>query len=141
MNTELKVSVGNLQGKMRLTATGHTGHRLPIDYPAPLGEDDGFTSLELLMVSLAGCSGHTVQFLLGKMGKKLEELEVEAVGRRRTDRHPTVLTDIELRFRLKADGLDACSAENAIRMAQEQYCPVWNMLGNNVRVSWKYSLT
>jgi putative redox protein len=140
MNIELKVTVGDLQGQMQLTGKGHTGHTVPIDYTPPLGEDKGFTSLELLMVSLASCSGHTIQHLLGKMGKTLEKLEVHAVGNRRMDVHPTVLTKIELLYNLTGDRLDAASVEKAIKMAEETYCPVWAMVKNSVVVSWKYNI-
>ena len=140
MNIELKVTVGELQGQMQLTGRGHTGHTVSIDYTPPLGEDKGFTSLELLMVSLASCSGHTIQFLLGKMGKPLEKLEVHAIGNRRMDVHPTVLTNIELLYNLAGDRLDSASVEKAIKMAEETYCPVWAMVKNNVVVSWKYKI-
>jgi len=140
MNIELKVTVGDLQGKMQLTGKGHSGHTVAIDYTQPLGEDKGFTPLELLMVSLAGCSGHTLQFLLGKMGKPLSKLEVHAIGDRRMDAHPTVLTSIELQFTLAGNGLDAASVEKALKMAEETYCPVWALLKNTVAVSWKYTI-
>lgn len=140
MNTQLRVSVYDLQGKMQLTGRGHTRHTVQIDYAPPLGDDNGFTSLELLMVSLAGCSGHTIKFLLEKMGRKLDKLEVHAVGNRRMDTHPTVLTGIELQYDLKGDELDSESVEKAIRMAEETYCPVWAMIKSTVAVTWKYSL-
>lgn len=140
MHSELRVTVGGLRGKMQLTGRGHTGHTVSIDYTPPLGEDKGFTSLELLMVSLASCSGHTIQFLLGKMGKPLEGLEVLAVGKRRGE-HPTVLTEIELQYDLKGDKLDAASVEQAIKLSEETYCPVWAMLRNGTALSSKYKIT
>jgi putative redox protein len=140
LKQELRVTVGDLHGKMHLTGSGHTGHIVQVDYPPPLGDDNGFTSLELLMVSLASCSAHTIQFLLGRMGKKLDAMEVNAVGSRRIGEHPTVLTDIALSYSLKGDNLDATAVEKAIRLAEEQYCPVWAMLRNNVAVTWDYSI-
>lgn len=141
MQMEMKVRVGDLQSKMQLKGKGHTGHEVQIDYFPPLGDDNGFTPLELLMVSLASCSGHTIQLLLGKMGKTIEKLEVLAHGTRRMDEHPTIITDIELHFNLKGDKLDAPSVEEAISMAAEEFCPVWAMLKNNVAISWNYSIS
>jgi putative redox protein len=104
-----------------------------------MGEDEGFTSLELLLVSLASCSGHTIQFLLGKMGKPVEKLEVKVVGKRRMDEHPTVVTNVHLKYEVKGDRLDQAAVEKAIRMAEEKYCPVWAMIRNNVTVTWECS--
>jgi putative redox protein len=140
VGTEIKVTVGGLRGKMQLTGTGHTGHEVQIDYLPPLGEGNGLMSLELLLISLASCSAHTVQFLLGKMGKNVEDLAVHAVGDRRMEVHPTVLTSVELAFAFKGNNLDAPSVERAIRMSEETYCPVWAMLKNSVAVTWRYSL-
>lgn len=141
MQMEMKVRVGDLQGKMQLKGTGHTRHEVQIDYIPPFGEDNGFTPLELLMVSLASCSGHTIQLLLQKMGKTIEQLEVLANGTRRMAEHPTIITDINLQFNLKGDKLDAPSVEKAISMAAEELCPVWAMLKNSVAISWNYSIS
>lgn len=139
MSTEIKVTVGDLKGKMQSRGKRHTGHEVQFDMPPPFGDDDGFTGLESLLASLGGCSGHTVLFLLGKMGKTIEKLEVQATGQRREE-HPKVLTSIELQYNLKGNNLDASTVEKAIRMAEEKYCPVWAMLKNNVAISWKCSI-
>lgn len=137
----MKVRVGDLKGKMQLKGTGHTGHQVQIDYIPPFGEDNGFTPLELLMVSLASCSGQTIQLLLQKMGKSIEQLEVLANGTRRIDKHPTIITDINLQFNLKGDKVDAPSVESAIKMSEKEFSPVWAMLRNNVAISWNYSIS
>lgn len=138
MSTEITAAV-TLQGNTVLKGKAHTDHEVQIDYIPPMGDDNGFMPTELLLVSLAGCSGHTALFLLRKMGKTVENLEVHAVGTRR-DEHPTVFTAIELQYNLKGDGLDAHSVERAIAMSEETYCPVWAMLKNNIAISWKYSI-
>jgi putative redox protein len=141
MNMEMKVRVGDLQRKMQLKGKGHTDHEVQIDYIPPYGEDNGFTPLELLMISLASCSGHTIQLLLQKMGKTIEQLEVLANGTRRMDGHPTIITDIDLQFNLKGDKLDAPSVENAIKMSEKEFSPVWAMLKSNVAITWNYSIS
>ena len=139
MSTQISVTVGNLQGKVHLTGRGHTPHEVQIDYIPPFGEDDGFMSLELLLISLARCSGHAVLLLLRKMGMTVNGLEVGATGTRR-DEHPTMITDVELDFRLQGEGLDVASVEKAIQLAEETYCPVWAMLKGNVAISWTVSM-
>ncbi|KAF0144215.1 MAG: hypothetical protein FD156_2031 [Nitrospirae bacterium] len=138
MGTEVKATV-TLQGETVLKGKAHTGHEVQIDYIPPFGGDDGILPMELLLISLAGCSLHTVLFLLRKMGKSTNKFEVHAVGQRQSE-HPTVFTSIELLYLLKGDDLDASSVEKAIKLSEETYCPVWAMLKNNVAITWKYSI-
>lgn len=132
---EMRVTVGGLKGKMHLTGKGHTGEEVGIDYFAPLGEDTGSTPLELLLMGLAGCSAHTVMYLLGRAGRKVEDISVEAVGQRREE-HPTMITHVELRFAVKGEGLEKAIVERVIQAAEEKFCPVWAMLKTTVKVTW-----
>lgn len=132
---EMRVTVGGLKGKMQLTGTGHTGQEVRIDYFPPLGEDTGSTPLELLLMSLAGCSAHTVLFLLGRAGKKVDDIHVEATGQRREE-HPTMITHVELRFSVQGEGLEKPIIERVIQAAEEKFCPVWAMLKTTVKVTW-----
>jgi putative redox protein len=138
MGIDVKAVV-TLQGNTVLKGKAHTGHEVQIDYIPPFGGNDGIMPLELLLISLAGCSLHTVLLLLKKKGKTIDKFEVHAVGKRR-DEHPTVFTNIELQYNLRGDNLIAPSVEEAIKLSEETYCPVWAMLKNNVAISWKYSV-
>ncbi len=137
----LKVHVGGLTGKMNLTGKGHTASTVAIDYPPPLGEDHGFTSLELVMVSLASCSSHTLKYLLEKQGSKLEDIHVDVTGQRRMDQHPTVLTKIDLKYQLLGKGLSPAAVDGAMQKVEAEMCPVWAMLKGKVEISWSYSLS
>lgn len=137
-NQTLQIEVGDLTGKMNLIGRGHSPFTVSIDYPPPLGEDQGFTSLELMMVSLASCSCHTIKHLLESSGSRVTKIAAVATGHRRMDAHPTLLTKIELSYSLSGDGLSSDSVEKAIRTAEEKMCPVWAMLKGNVEIVWKY---
>jgi putative redox protein len=138
MPTELKVNA-HLTGKICLQGTAHTGATVNLDYPAPLGEDQGFMPLEMLLLSLAGCSGHTVLLLLRKMRQPVESLAVEATGTRR-DEHPTVFTRIEVRFTIIGQGVEPAAVERALKMSEEQLCPVWAMLKPSVEIVPAYQI-
>ncbi len=67
MQTEIAVQVA-WKDKLRFGGMVEgLPHERAIDYYPPLGERAGFTGLETLLPALAGCSGQTVAFLLGKM--------------------------------------------------------------------------
>jgi putative redox protein len=129
-----------LQEKVRFLGQGSGEQRVVIDYPPPLGDDAGIRGgLELLLMSLAACAGQTVVPLLRRMGQPVEGCTVEATGRRR-EVHPTVLTDIELTFRLAGAGLDPAAVERAIALAEEEFCPVWAMLKGAATITRSFTI-
>ena len=123
------------RGEMRVDVRVRE-HVLAMDYPAAEGKSP--TPLEVLLASLAGCAAATLNIVLSrKMGVKLESLEVEVRAERRAE-HPTVLTEIELVYHLGGESLDPAMVERALQIAEEQLCPVVNMLrpGTVIRSSW-----
>jgi putative redox protein len=138
MSTQVKATV-TLQNKSQFIGKAHTDHEVKIDYIPPFGNDDGFMPTELLLTSLSACSGHAVLWILQKMEKTIDAMEINASGNRR-DEHPTIFTDIELTYNLKGENIDAASVERAITLAEEKYCPVWAMIKGNVNVTWKYKI-
>ena len=135
MRTDLSVRAIHL-GNMRIDA--HIRDQvLPMDYPAAPGASP--TPLEVLLASLAACAGNTLHLVLcRKMGVQLESLEVEARAERRED-HPTLLTKIELVYHLRGEELEPEIVERALRIAEDQLCPVLAMLrpGTEITSSWQ----
>jgi putative redox protein len=123
------------QGKMKVGATSG-GLSVQMDYPVGCGT---MTPLELLLISLAGCSISSMAVLLTRAKQTFDCLSVEVIGQRR-DEHPTVFTDIELKFVLRGDALEDSSVEQALKMSEEKICPVWAMLKPGVPIRASYRI-
>jgi putative redox protein len=128
------------KGGMRFDGkSGRAGKPVAIDF-TPEGEAiDGFSPLELLLTSLAGCSGQVVVGLLKRMGQEVRDLTVRARGEKR-EVHPTVFTSIELEFEFRGGRVDGASIEKAFALSEERFCPVWVMLRTSVPITAKYRL-
>lgn len=123
------------QGDMRVDVHVRD-HVLPMDYPAEAGRNP--TPLETLLASLAACAANTLNLVLcRKLGAQVHGLEVEARAERRSE-HPTILTDIELVYHLAGEQLDPQLIDRAIRITEDQLCPVLAMLrpGTNISSRW-----
>jgi uncharacterized OsmC-like protein len=134
MRTDLCVRAVD-QGEMRVDVRVRE-HLLAMDYPAEAGRNP--TPLETLLASLAACAANTLNLVLcRKLGAQVHGLEVEARAERSAE-HPTILTDIELVYHLAGQALDAQMIDRAIRIAEDQLCPVLAMLrpGTNIRSRW-----
>jgi putative redox protein len=152
MPSELTVRATHCGG-MRIDASCGE-YTVQLDYPAPAGlpvlryEGDcaspdgaceGFTPLQLLLASLAGCAGNTMALLLARGAQPVNGIEVTARGTRR-DEHPTVLTAIDLEFTIHGGDVDEAAVRRALAVADEQLCPVWAMLKPGTPIGATYTI-
>ncbi len=129
------------QGGMKFEGTsGRTGTAVALDFAADEQEIHGYLPLELLLASLAGCSGQVVVGLLKRMGQDVRDLTVHARGVKK-EIHPTVLTSIELDFDFRGGKLDGPSVEKALALSEERFCPVWIMVKEAAPIKATYRLS
>jgi putative redox protein len=138
MTTTLTAHV-ELTEKVHFVGSVGGVHTVAVDYPPPLGDGDGFTGLQLLLLSLAGCSGTSVAGLLRRMKQPVAGMEVKATAERR-DEHPTVLTTIHLEFLVSGSGVDPAAVKRAIALSEKQFCPVWAMLKAGTPISSTFEI-
>lgn len=139
MSEQLKVSASLINEKVKFKGAARTNPEIMIDYPSPIGDGEGYTSLELFLVSLATCSGTSIAVLLRKMRRDVSGLKIDVKGDRRGE-HPTYFEKIFLEFTLKSRDAEASELEKAIKLSEESICPIWNMIKNNVEISYKYTI-
>lgn len=92
----LEVNLRNVNEKVKFEA--HAGERpkISVDYFPPVGSGEGYTSLELLLVSFGSCVGTTLLGVLrAHMHKNIVSLSVNAKGTMREE-HPRKLSHIKL---------------------------------------------
>lgn len=106
------------------TASGHvfTVEGKP-DEPAPTA---GPGPMELMLVSLATCSGVTLADILARMRQPLEEMEVRVEGERAPD-PPRVWTRIHATYRVRGDLADD-RIRRAVDLLEEKHCSASVML-------------
>jgi putative redox protein len=133
MDTPLSVAV-DLQGdKVRFSGTARSLPAVCADYFPPLGDGEGYTGLELLLLSLAACSATSVVSLLRRMKRTVAAFRVIASGTRRVQ-HPTSFERIRLEFVMTSPDAAAPDLQKAVQMSEESLCPVWAMLKGSVDI-------
>jgi putative redox protein len=137
MHQELSVHAVRESGMCFTASTGQ--HSVCLDYPLGPGATAGPTPLEMLLTSLAVCAGSTLALVLERMKQPLTGLAVEARGKRREE-HPTVLTEIALDFVITGAGTDPDRVAQALKVAEEQLCPVWAMLKGGTPITATFHL-
>ncbi|MFN0073999.1 MAG: OsmC family protein [Chloroflexota bacterium] len=109
---------------MAFTAETASGHRLTLDASAEHGgQGHGPSPMELLLVSLAGCTGMDVISLLRKMRQDVTGYEVRVSGLPASE-HPRIYTDVDVEHIVTGRALNRVKVERAVELSATRYCPV-----------------
>jgi putative redox protein len=100
---------------------------VPIDYVPPVGDGMGYTSLELLLMSLSSCMATSLLLFLRRSGKTITGLRIRTEADRRTE-HPTILTQIHVRYFFNSPDLAQEDFEKVLALTEEKFCPVFAMI-------------
>ncbi len=138
-SSELKVSLNLLNEKLHFQGMNDSKEPISIDYIPPLGDNLGYTSLELLLLSLSSCIASTLLIFLRKMNKNIDNINVVATGKRKEE-HPAGFNIINIKFNIQSTDLTNSDIDKVIKLSEELYCPVWSMLKGNVDVNIKYEI-
>jgi len=136
-----KVTVRLINQKVQFIGVSDANPEQPItfDYKPPLGDGLGYNGLELLLMSLSGCSATAIVFLLRKMGKTVSGLEVHAEGIRK-EKPPIKFEKIFIKFILDSKDTKDADIQKAIQLSEQSVCPVWQMIKNNAEVVPEYKI-
>jgi putative redox protein len=107
--------------------------------PAVGGADDGFRPLELMLVSLAGCTGMDVISILRKKRQQVTDFKV-AVEADRAGEHPKVFTAVRVHYTITGTDVDPKAVERAIELSETKYCPAQAMLVEAVPIKHTYEI-
>ncbi|SHK19596.1 OsmC family protein [Thermocrinis minervae] len=101
--------------------------------------EKGHRPMELLLVSLAGCSGVDVSIILKKKRQEVKDIRIDVLGLRR-DEHPRYYEKIEIHYTIVGKNINPKAVEDAIKLSLEKYCSVHAMLKEKAHISYSYSI-
>jgi putative redox protein len=136
---ELTASIQLINEKLHFCGNVLGNEPISIDYTPPLGDNLGYTSLELLLLSLSSCIGSSVLVFLRKMKKNITGFEINAKGIRKEE-HPTGFKTIYLEITLNSKDTTKEDLDKVIKLSEETYCPVWSMIKGNVTIEVKHRI-
>jgi putative redox protein len=125
------------KGKLSFTGTADTGFEVPLGAnPKVGGDNDGFRPLELMSVSLAGCTAMDVVSILQKKRQEITSFRVE-VDAARADEHPKVITEAVIEYHVTGKDVDEKAVVRAIELSATRYCPAQAMLAQVFLMEFK----
>ena len=136
---QLRSSVKLLNNKLLFSGSVYGNEPIMIDYIPPHGDGAGYTSLELLLLSLTSCLGSAVLTLLRRTNKEILNCEIDAEGYRRLS-HPMGFESIEIGIKIQSNDVTDADMQKVLKLSEETLCPVWAMLKGNVKIDVKYTI-
>jgi putative redox protein len=129
------------KGRLSFNGTAETGFSLPLGTEPSLGGDnDGFRPLELMALSLAGCTAMDVISLLQKKRQDVTAFEVR-VHAERAEEHPRVFTHVTVEYLVTGHNVDPVAVNRSIELSATKYCPAQAMLSKAVEIEHKVTIT
>ncbi len=117
-----------------------TNHWITMDGPENFyGSNSGIRPKELILLSLAGCTGSDVVAILQKKRIKLDNLEITITAEQQ-ETHPQVYTKIHIEFLFFGKDIAEKDVERAIELSQTTYCSVTAMLQKSVEITHSFKI-
>lgn len=98
------------------------------------------TPMEMLLISLGGCTGADIVSILEKKRQQISSYEIEVRGQRRNE-HPRVYTSIEITHRFRGGSVDAKAVAHAIELSETKYCSVSAMLSAVAKITSRFEIS
>ena len=125
---------------LSFTGKADTGFEIPLGAdPEVGGANDGFRPLELMAVSLAGCTAMDVISILMKKKKEVTAFEV-TVHAEQAEEFPKVFTQAVITYMIAGHAVDEAAVLRAIELTATKYCPALGMLGKVVPMELAYEI-
>jgi putative redox protein len=116
------------QQRMTFIAQGDSGFPITLGTDASVGgDDDGARPMELIAISLAGCTAMDVISLLTKKRQVVTAFEVQVHAQRATD-YPKVITEAVVEYFITGHAIEEAAVVRAIELSATRYCPAQAML-------------
>jgi len=127
------------QGGFAFSGSNEAGQTVLMDSPLAETGPKGPSPMQLLLISLAGCTAMDVIGILEKKRQRVTGFEVNVVGDRVPD-PPQRFENIEMEFVVRGHQIDAVAVERAIELSENKYCSVSANLRPSARISSRYRI-
>lgn len=125
---------------MTFSGTADSGFTVPLGTsPSVGGENDGFRPMELMAISLAGCTAMDVISILRKKRQDVTAYEVK-VHADQADQHPYVFTQSAITYQVTGHDVKEVAVIRAMELSAKNYCPAQSMLSKVMSIELLYEI-
>lgn len=117
-----------------VAATG-SGHTVVMDgAPESGGRNLAPRPMEMMLVSLGGCTAFDVVMILEKGRHQINTCQVKITGER-ADTDPKIFTEVHLHYTVKGNNLPKDAVERAVKLSAEKYCSASAIISATAKIT------
>ena len=133
---EIKIARLRYDDNEAFVAEAESGHAIVTSFAH---DKQAPSPMELLLISLGGCTGADVVSILEKKRQRVTSYEIEVRGERRSE-HPRIYTSIEVVHRVRGFDVDPKAVAHAVELSETKYCSVSAMLSAAAKITSRYEI-
>jgi putative redox protein len=134
------IKIKRVDDAFKLEATNEIGNVIYTDgSPAIGGSNSAFRPMEMLLVSVAGCSAIDVINIMNKQKQTIEDFQMEISGEKFEGGTSTPYKSIDVHFIIRGE-IKEKKLDKAMELTKEKYCSVLHTLRKDCEVHFHYSL-
>jgi putative redox protein len=120
----IKIEVNRVDDAYAFEGKDSSGHTARIDGAMEIGgHNSGIRPMQLLLMSLGGCSGIDIVSILKKQRQEVTDFNIVIEGEREKDKVPALWKQVNVTFKFSGN-VDADKAKKACALSIDKYCSV-----------------
>ncbi|MBN1304090.1 MAG: OsmC family protein [Anaerolineales bacterium] len=128
------------KGDMGFVGQADTGFTVDLDAAAAVGgHDGGFRPMELMAISLAGCTAMDVISILKKKRQTITGFDVR-VDADQAGEHPHAFTSAAITYAVVGHEVQEDAVRRAMELSAVRYCPAQSMLSQVMPIVLNYEI-
>lgn len=128
------------KGRLTFEAVSDSGFPVRLDTDEAVGgNNNGIRPMELMAMSLAGCTAMDVISILEKKRQQVTGFEVRVQADRASE-HPKVFTHAVIEYHVTGHQVDEAAVVRAIELSATRYCPAQGMLARVMPIELRYKI-
>jgi len=132
----MKINLKRVNQDYLLEAQNDNGHKVLLDNKSKkIGEVQGVSPMELLLIGLAGCSSIDIIAILNKQKIEPTDLQMEVEGMREPHQIPSLFQTIKVNVMMDGD-IPPEKAKRALSLSFDKYCSVAKTLEYSATIKY-----
>lgn len=132
----MNVRLEQINDAIQFRAQAESGYDVTI---ASADGQEGARPMELVALSLGGCSSIDILSILEKQRQTVDAFRVDVEAERVTDRVPAVFTALHLHYHVEGE-VEPEKMRRAVNLSLETYCSVSRMLAATASISYAFTV-